>query len=220
IPMSSPDENETRIVGSVRLTRQGAGAGRIELHVRGVEAATMRRAFQAAEHRRERAAAMLGELFGSVDVRSVDAGDIDDIRRPVTLDVEVRLPALATAEGSSLRLPVLGHRLALTRVWAPKGARRHPLEVGVPTTIVRRMEFVAPPGYRFAEVPEGGRIVHEAVASTLEVRTEDGGTRAVVESRIRFLRDRIPPETFGSFRATLQRVDALHGQSFVLERKR
>ena len=180
----------------------------------------MRRAFHAKEQRRERAAAVLGELYGGVDVRSVSAEGVDGVLAPVDLSIEAKVPGLAAASGDGLRLPVLGHPLRQTRMWAPKARRRHPLEIGVPTTVERRFEVRAPKGFRFAVVPEGGRVVHDAVEAELEVSLDEGRTRAKVTGRIRFLRPRIPARAFADLRRALQRIDTLFGQSFTLERAR
>jgi len=220
IPFAAPEANRTTISGTIRLDRRGGGDMKLDVAVVGPDAAVLRRTFHAEEQRRERAAALLAGLFGVADVRSVTARGVADVRTAVGLSVEAHLASIAAVQQGRLRVPVVGHEVHETRAWAAKAQRRYPLSLGVPNEFERRIEFVAPPGYRFAGRPDGGRVEHTAVHGELTVAVDETGRRAVVVSRIRYETPQIDPEDYPAFRRALQRIDALHGQTFVLERAR
>ncbi len=216
IPFSPPGNNRRSNTGTVEVARDGSARLRQTTTIHGSDASAIRYAFQSEEERLERFTKLMGGTFAGVEVATVRAPAIDDIRQPVRLEADMRVPAFARSAGVALEFPVLGHGSSLAQGWAAQARRTHPLVLEVPSVDEDRVELKAPPGFRFGRSPEP-RLVKTGVGSfelTIDVGTDR--RQASVRSRIELSKHRIEPSQYGDFRDFLREVDAALEQTFEL----
>jgi cellulose synthase operon protein C len=219
IPVSTAADNLRSTQQTVRLDASGRASVRHDVTVHGAAASTLRYQFQSPEQRQERITKVLGDVFGGVEIETVAAPRIGEIGTPVHLDVTMRVPAWARAQGGgALRFRVLGKESGLVQGLAPLAERRHDLVIDVPYVEQQSIRYELPAGHGFSRLPTGTRVESPVGEFTLEV--ERVGDGAVVRSALQLDEHRITPEQYGAFREFLRRVDASLEQTFEVSKER
>ena len=218
IPMTGVDDNGRRTEQRVTLRPDGTASIDHTVTVWGGGASTVRYRFQSPEQRQERLTSAFGDLFPGVEVRDVEAPELDDILRPATLSATLRVPTWASKEGQGLRFRVLGRDSRLAPAMAGTTEREHELVLDLPSTEEYRVRYALPPGHRFSRLPAGKSLDTPVGRFSLEVRPTDDG--AEVRSRLQLTKARITPAEYDAFRQFLRQVDASLEQSFEVTPER
>lgn len=218
IPISRAADNVRRIEQQVRLDAKGRAEVHHDLTVTGSGASTARYRFQSPEQRQERVAKALGDIFGGVELESVATPGIADIKQPVRLDVQMRVPTWARFEGGALRFRVVGRDSRLVQSLAPLAERQHDLVLEVPYAEEHRLRYRLPSGHEFSRMPSPTEVDSPVGRFELKVERTDEG--AEVSSMLEIRRQRITPEQYRAFRDFLRRVDASLEQTFEVSKQR
>ncbi len=218
IPMSGVADNGRRTTQRVALSADGTASIDHRISVWGGGASSVRYRFQSPEQRQERLTSAFGDLFPGVEVRDVEAPDLDNILKPAELSARLKVPTWATREGQGLRFFVLGRDSQLTQAMASTDEREHDLVLDLPSTEAYEVDYVLPSGHRFSRMPAAKSIDSPVGRFSLEVEAKDGGAR--VRSRLELTKPRITPAEYDAFRQFLRQVDASLEQSFEVTPER
>lgn len=130
------------------------------------------------------------------------------------LAYRARSAGLGRREGDEIAVPLAGSR-TYTSTFAPLSPKNRTLPVVLPPGLAPseqrvRTTFVAPKGYRFAELPPGGKVDGgELGRGTLELKPGTAPNTVVVDLSVVLDKSTISLAEYPAFRTMLQRIDAL-----------
>lgn len=216
IPFSKAAANVRDSNQRVRIDAGGQATIEQTLMVRGSAAAGVRYEFQAAGERVEKLQKAFGDLYPGVEVEKLTADGLDDIRKPPSLEVELRVARWAQAQGDGRqRFRVLGRPSRLAEGLAPQDERKYDLVIDVPSTENHTVRYRLPRGKRFSQVPTGRAIEGPFGRFDLKVESTDDG--ATVQTTIELRRPRVGKGEYPAFREFLREIDAGLEQTFTIE---
>ncbi len=184
--------------------------------ISGVDAPEWRVRFHADATRRQRVQQMLASMLPGAEVSSLDAGNLEDLEKPVSMHVRGRAPQFARAETDGLTVP-LGRREHMVRDYAPLAARK--LDVRLPTQWTTEDEWTIhlPPGAKLKNLPSPSKAATRFGWYSLDV--ESALTFVRVKTAVALTRTRITPAEYPEFRAFCEQVDRALGQRATVEAK-
>lgn len=130
------------------------------------------------------------------------------------LAYRARSAGLGRREGEEIAVPLAGSR-TYTSTFAPLSPKNRTLPVVLPPGLAPseqrvRTTFVAPKGYRFAELPPGGKVDGGDLGrGTLELKPGTAPNTVVVDLSVVLDKSTISLAEYPAFRTMLQRIDAL-----------
>jgi hypothetical protein len=213
LPQSAPEDHGADVTWT--LTLQASGAGELageEKHV-GDGAFWLRTYLTQPDARAQYVEDnLVGGWFPTIEVdKKIDfKGDLPGGQALVKY--KARSDALARREQSDLIVP-LSPSTTLASTIAPLVQRTLPVSLPpsmAPSHQARTMRIVAPPGYRFAELPSGGdENGGDFGRAHLELTLEAGRKVAIVKRSVVFNQHLVPVDKYAAWRAWVLRVDAL-----------
>ena len=214
LPPSSPDAHGANVNWTITLHPDGSGelVGE-EKHV-GDGAFWLRTNLSQADSRLNYVeSSLLGTWFPTVSVdKNIDfKGDLPD--GEAWVKYRAKSEGLARHEQGELVVPI-SQSMTLASQIAPLVTRTLPVQLPpyfAPSHEVRTIRIVAPPGWKWGELPPGGdENGGDFGRAHLEIVRDPRDSRAVVVTRsVIFDQDRIPVERYPAWRGWVQRVDAL-----------
>jgi hypothetical protein len=223
LPASNPNEHGTRVRWTVQLKADGAASLSGEEHHFG-DSAFWARSYMSEEGAREAYVehALLAPWLPTVHVDKgiTFRGDLPHGESQVSY--KATSEGYARLEEGELLVP-LGGSKTLASELAPLVKRTLPVVLPphlAPSHETRTIRILAPPGFRFDGLPQGGEEVLAPFGQArLEIRPEGTGGRAVqVVRHLSFDAHRISVEQYSDWRLWLQKVDRLMRKNLRLVR--
>ncbi len=206
----------TRVVDAT-LAEGGAAVIDWKNEVVGAAASSWRQRYHAESSRKERVQEDLASEFAGIDVSHVDASDMEDVERPVTLHVKGKVPQLARKEGDRLSVPV-GPSDHMVRDFASLSQRHLDIRLRAQSTTRSDWTVHLPRGARVVSLPS--RAEGKTPFGTFKVDVEqtggDTGSTVRVRTEVTMDKTRIPVAEYPAFRAFCEAVDRALGQRLVV----
>jgi cellulose synthase operon protein C len=213
-PVLSAEQNRRTRVLSVQLARDGSANVTEQGEVRGDDAASHRRRYQAEGTRKDRFERATRGTFPGLSLASLTFDSLGDLEEPVRFRYEARVPRFAERDGDALRMAP-STLDDLVRQLAPTAKRRYPLDLGGTAGYVEERTVTLPKGMRVSARPDGGEAKSPFGTLTLQVRGDDRTIE--VRTALELSRDRVSPDEYPAFRKWVERADALLRQRFTFE---
>lgn len=212
-PASSPDDHGIDATWTIKLSPSGAGDLVASERHTGDAAFELRMNLKQADARSQWVEQYLASgWFPTVQVRGDVAFKPDLPHGVATLGYGAHSEGLARREGAELAVPV-AETATLTSQLAPLVKRTLPVVLPArlaPGHETRAITIVAPPGFKFADLPPGGdEPGGEFGKAHLEFARAAGKNAVVVKRSVVFDLSTIPVEKYAKWRGWLQRVDGL-----------
>jgi hypothetical protein len=147
-------------------------------------------------------------LPGSV-VATVDAGNLEDVERAVSLRVRGSAPQFARPSDDGLLVP-LGRREHMVRDYAASATRQLDVRLYAQWTEEDDWTIRLPPGARLKGLPSSGGA--SGPFGSYSVQVESTGSALHVRTVVTLAKTRIPAADYPSFRAWCEEVDRALGQ--------
>lgn len=209
-PPSSPDDHGTFAEWTVTLEPSGAASiVAVEQH-RGDAAFELRTALSEADARAQWVERYVQSRVPTIEVEP----DIQFDPTSGKLAYKAKSAGFGRREGDEIAVPLAGSR-TYTSTFAPLPPKSRTLPVVLPPGLAPseqrvRSTLVAPRGYRFAELPLGGKVDGGDLGrATIEVKRGTRPNTVIVDLTVVLDKSTIPLAEYPSFRSMLQRVDAL-----------
>lgn len=215
-PETPPEAHQRTRKITLRFTGRGQPLeAAVEEELRGTEAPALRQAFEATEAREARFAKRLRSQIAGARLVSLDALDIADAERPVTLRYQAELPA-PRSEGGVLKVPSSVLNAGVLARFAPTTRRQSALDLGPPSRYIetRRLKFGK--GHA-AEAPQAISFEGKDLALTRQVQHVKNSLE--VTTTLTLKRGRIPARDYVAFRAQAAKVDAALREAITLRKR-
>lgn len=214
LPSSSPNDHGSKVEWGIKLAADGSGELTGDEHHSGDSAFWLRTYMTEADARAQYVEdALVGGWFSGLDVgKKVDfLGDLPGGQAKV--GYVARSDNLARVERGELVVP-LAQSSTLTSLLAPLTRRTLPVVLPphlAPSQQVRTLRITAPQGFEWGDLPPGGEERGgEFGLARLEISRDARDPRTLVVRRTVVIdQHHIPVEKYASWRAFLQRMDAL-----------
>jgi cellulose synthase operon protein C len=192
------------------LAADGGAAFDWRIDVSGVDASEWRVRFHAPSTRTLRVEEAIASFLPGSEVTSVEAGNLEDIERAVTMHVRGKIARFARAQGDALSVP-LGRKEHMVRDYASLTSRT--LDVRIPAQWTEQDDWVVhlPPGAKVRGLPPPASAAGPFGSYALEV--ESTGSAVHVKTTIALAKTRVVATDYPAFRAWCQQVDHALGQS-------
>jgi hypothetical protein len=190
------------------------GAAQVEWReaVSGVEASEWRVRFHAESTRKQRVQQMIATMLPGSEVTAVEAGDLEDVEKGVTLRVRGKVPQFARTEGDAhdvLSIPI-GRREHMVRDFAPLAARKLDVRMYAQWTQEDDWTVRLPPGAKVKDEPVSAKGSSPFGAYAVDVTGDASSLH--VKTTVTLAKTRVTPDEYGAFRAWCEQVDRVLGQ--------
>lgn len=208
-PPASTSTSSHRV--DATLSADGAAQVDWRADVAGVEASEWRVRFHAEATRKQRLQQLLAAILPGSEVTSVEAGDLEDVEKNVSLRVRGKVPQFARAggEGGTLVVP-LGRNEHMVRDYAPLSSRRLDVRMYAQWTQTDAWSVRLPAGARVKRAPQPAK--GSSAFGSYAVEVETGGGVLHVKTTVTLTRTRVAASEYASFRAWCEEVDRALGQ--------
>ncbi len=214
-----PDPPATESVTSrkvdVSLSADGAAQVDWSADVTGANAGFYRQRYHSEVSRKQRLTEDLGGELGGLEIASVDAPDLDEVEKPVSLHVHAKARQMARREGDTLSIPV-GPKEHMVHDFAPLSQRK--LDVRLPFRAKVETNWTV-------HLPQGARVLRstQATSSTspfgsVRVDVEAGPNTMSVATVVTLDVSRVAATDYPAFRAWCETVDRALGQRIVISK--
>jgi tetratricopeptide (TPR) repeat protein len=192
------------------------GGAQLDWHadIGGVDAPEWRVRFHADATRRQRVQQMLATMLPGTEVTAVDAGNLEDLEKSVSLRVRGHAPQFARRESDGFTFP-LGRREHMVRDYAPLVGRKLDVRLPAQWTTVDEWTVHLPPAAKVKNAPSPARGSTPFGSYALDV--EASGSVLRVKTTIAMTKTRISPAEYPAFRAFCEQVDRVLGQRATVE---
>jgi transglutaminase-like putative cysteine protease len=219
VRLPDPPANESLTSRSLDLALEPDGKAQVEFRadVAGVSAPSWRERYHAESTRKSRIQEDLAGELGGFEVGSVEASDLEDVEKKVSLRVRGKAPQVARREGERLSLPV-GPRESMVRDYAALSRRRLDLRIRAKTTTEQDWKVKLAPGMRIVQTPTPaeGTTPYGTYKVTVD-SSQPGSVR--VQTKITIDKTRISAAEYGAFRSFCEAADRALGQRLVVATK-
>jgi len=208
IPWNAPEENASRERVRARLSGDGSATLRIALEARGDLAVRLRRVFEIPGRRRSLLAQIYGRRHAGAQVLSERFSDLEDLTRPVEMEVEVSVPRFVE-EGTGGRWPALpddffGLLDALGGL-VGRETRTHDAVIGAPFEVSVEAVYEIPDGWAARSLPHDVRAAADEAEYTAHFEAK--GREIVAARSLRLRSPRIESDRFPLFRKVIVAIE-------------
>ena len=218
VHLPDPPASASVSTKAVEATLGADGSATIDwkTDVTGVSASSWRARYHAESTLKQRLQEDLGAEFEGLSVDKVDASDLEDLERPVSLHARGKSMQFARREGDSLSVPV-GPAEHMVREFAALSGRK--LDVRLYAQSVSESDWTvkAPAGSRVVSVPKAVDLASPFGHFVLSV--EAGAAGVHVKSSLTMTRLRIPVSDYAALRSWCEEVDRALSQRLVIALK-
>jgi hypothetical protein len=217
LPDPPPTESVTSKKVEATISGDG-GAATIDWRtdVSGVSASSWRARYHAEATRKQRVQEDLGAEFAGLALEKIDASDLENLEKPVTVHARGKSAQFARREGGTLSIPV-GPSEHMVREFAPLSSRKLDVRLYARSTTQNDWTVKLPPGARVVSAPKPVELDSPYGHFSLKVETGAGG--AHVESTLTIARLRVPVAEYAALRAWCEQVDRALAQRLVVAPK-
>lgn len=212
IPFQAPEANAETTTIALELDDKGGAKGTLTLEAVGRTGSFLRRTArnqvvlgQAAQ----RVAAALLPNATSSDVRALE---VESLRVPAAIRMEVSTGTLTRAEGETLRLKLPSDSNPRSTFSLAK--REHPLLLGTPQQSMMKLELTLPEGWVANKLPASGAVELPCLSLQREVKQEGRVVKSTQTWRTRC--ERISAEEYRQYRGRLDELVRLLDDELVL----
>ncbi|MBI3179182.1 MAG: transglutaminase domain-containing protein, partial [Deltaproteobacteria bacterium] len=212
IPFQAPEANAETTTIALELDDKGGTKGTLTLEAVGRTGSFLRRTArnqvvlgQAAQ----RVAAALLPNATSSDVRALE---VESLRVPAAIRMEVSTGTLTRAEGETLRLKLPSDSNPRSTFSLAK--REHPLLLGTPQQSMMKLELTLPEGWVANKLPASGMVELPCLSLQREVKQEGRVVKSTQTWRTRC--ERISAEEYRQYRGRLDELVRLLDDELVL----
>ncbi|RMG18919.1 MAG: DUF3857 domain-containing protein [Planctomycetota bacterium] len=220
-----PKSEENAVFEEHRLALTPAGAAELRSTIRGTGryGVVLRDLLAREGLRKESLGPQYGRRFTGARVKAVRTSDLDDLREPVRVELEVSLPkVLRERPDGALELRPLRSWLfdAVTlrgqslSSLAADGERRFDVILGVPSGVEEEVVYELPPNLRVERLPPPLRLERSFGRYELEYVQE--GARVRLRRRLHFTAPRVATRDYPAFRDFLRDIERAEAERPVL----
>lgn len=212
IPYQTPEANRETTTVALELDGKGGAKGTLSLEAVGRSGSLIRRTAK-----NQAMFAQVGQRIASAylpnattsDVRAIE---VDSLRVPAAIRMEVAAGTFARTEGDTLRLKLPSD--ANPRSTFALASRNHPLLLGTPQQQQMQLELTLPEGFEAKKLPGGGTVSLPCLSLTREVSQ----VGRVVKSKQtwRTTCERLSAQEYPNYRAKLDDMVRLLDDELVL----
>jgi hypothetical protein len=213
-PDAKASDNTIALDLDVTLSREGVAQVEGHTTVKGQQAPSYRRSYQAADTRKASFEQSWAQTFPGLTVSSLKMTDASALEQAVKLDYQMHVPRYAEVQGSGLRFYPFGSGRQLVQTYASLSSRNFDLVMSGPWTNSVQVHYQLPKGMGPSDLPPA---VHEETPFghfALACSEKDGGISCQAE--ITLTVDRVTPKDYPAFRAFLGRIDQAFGRKITL----
>jgi tetratricopeptide (TPR) repeat protein len=204
-PIDEPARNVEQSEIEVSVSAEGDSEARMRQSFQGNRAAFMRYELQAAALREERLVQRLGLRWPGARLVEHRFVEVEDLERPVELEVRFHAPSMVRTEGGHLAIELAQPR-DLGQRWVRRSTRRTPLELGEPPhREVEDRTVVLPANATVEVLPEAVSI--ESQFGDLEIEVSRDGRQVRVRTVLEIRVDRVEPDAYVELRRFCHDVD-------------
>lgn len=212
IPYQAPEANRETTTLKLALDAKGGGAGTLTLEAVGRGGSALRRTTRNAEVFSQVTQRIASHLLPNASSANPKAVEVEDLRKPAVVAMEVSTSSLARAEGDTLRLKLPSD--ANPRGTFSLAQRRHPLVLGTPQQSVMQVELTVPDGFTVKKLPADGTVALPCL--TLARTTTQAGAVVTSTQTYRTTCERITASEYQQYRAKLDDMVRLLDDELVL----
>jgi transglutaminase-like putative cysteine protease/lipopolysaccharide biosynthesis regulator YciM len=191
------------------------GSAQIDWHIgaTGVDASRWRVQFHADATRKQKMQELMASQLVGATLKSVEAGNLEDVEQPVSLHAKGEATQFARKEGEDLSIPA-GPREYLVRDFASLSARRLDLRMHAKWTLDQDWHIKLPPGTKVNSSTVGGDATSAFGSAKVEVESSPGAIH--VHTIITMNTTRVSVADYPAFRAWCADADRLLGQRVLV----
>jgi hypothetical protein len=215
VHLPDPPASESVVGKKIDVTLTESGTGQIDWKsdVTGVSAGSWRARYHAEATRKQRVQEDLGAEFAGLELASIEASNLEDLEKPVSMHARGKVSQFARKEGDLLSIPV-GPPEHMLREFASLSSRQQDIRLYAQSTSDHDWTVHLPPGMRVVNMPKADDAASPFGHFKLDVESAGGTVR--VRSSLTLTRLRIKASEYPDFRAWCQRVDKALGQRLVM----
>jgi tetratricopeptide (TPR) repeat protein/transglutaminase-like putative cysteine protease len=212
IPYQGPEANGEQTQLALALDASGGATGTLTLQAVGRNGSGVRRTARNAEVFAQVAQRIASQLLPNATASAAKAVEVEDLRAPAVVTMNVATSALARAEGETLRLKLpsdVNPRAAFSLA-----QRRHPLVLGTPQQSVMQVELKLPDGATVKKLPADGTVALPCLS--LARSTKAAGAVVTSTQTYRTTCERLSASEYLTYRARLDEMVRLLDDELVL----
>jgi tetratricopeptide (TPR) repeat protein/transglutaminase-like putative cysteine protease len=217
VHLPDPPPTASTTSRKVDVVVSGDGSAQVDWRadVTGSNASFYRQRYHSDVSRKQRLTEDLGGELGGLEIASLDAAELDDVEKPVSLHVKAKARELARPEGDSMSIPA-GPKEHMVRDFAPLSQRR--LAVRIPFRSRTESEWTVhlPPTAHVLRAPQSSEGT--SPFGTFKVTVEKTPTAIHVATIVNLDVARVPASEYPAFRAWCESVDRALGQRIVMSK--
>ncbi len=212
IPYQAPEANRETTTVVLDLDAKGGARGSLTLEAVGRSGSAIRRTAKNQAVFTQVAQRIASAYLPNATTSDVRALEVESLRVPAAIRMDVAAGAFARAEGDTLRLKLPSD--ANPRSTFALATRDHPLLLGTPTMSQMQLELTLPEGFEAKKLPGGGTVSLPCLSLTREVSL----TGRVVKSKQtwRTTCERLSAQEYPTYRAKLDDMVRLLDDELVL----
>ena len=218
VHLPDPPATESVTTKKVEASIGADGAATIDWRtdVAGVSAGSWRARYHAESTRKQRVQEDLGAEFAGLVLDKIDASDLEDLEKSVTLHAHGKSAQFARKEGGSLSVPV-GPGEHMVREFAPLSSRKLDVRLYAQSTTENDWTVKLAPGARVLSAPKA--IDLPSPFGTFSLTVESTASGVHVKSSLAVTKLRIPVTDYGALRTWCEQVDRALSQRLVVAPK-
>ena len=212
IPFQSPESNRETTTVVLDVDAKGGARGSLTLEAVGRSGSAIRRTAKNQAVFTQIAQRIASSYLPNATTSDVRALEVESLRVPAAIRMQVAAGTFARSEGDTLRLKLPSD--ANPRNTFALATRDHPLLLGTPTMSQMQLELTVPEGFETKKLPSGGTVSLPCLSLTREVSQ----TGRVVKSKQtwRTTCERLSAQEYPTYRAKLDEMVRLLDDELVL----
>jgi len=212
IPYQAPEANRETTKLALALDDKGGAAGTLTLEAVGRGGSGLRRTARNAEVFAQLTQRLASHLLPNASTQNAKGVEVEDLRKPAVVTMDVSTATLARLEGDTLRVKLPSD--ANPRQTFALAQRRHPLVLGTPQQSVVQLELTLPAGYQVKKLPASGTVTLPCLSLSRE--TTQAGQVVKATETYRTTCERITASEYQAYRARLDEMVRLLDDELVL----
>ena len=214
IPYQAPEANQETTTVALTLDDKGGAAGTLTLQAVGRGGSALRRTARNAEVFSQVTQRVASHLIPNASTQNVKAVEVEDLRKPAVVTMDVSATSLARPEGDTLRIKLPSD--ANPRQTFSLAQRRHPLVLGTPQQSTVQLELSLPAGFVVKKLPASGTVALPCLS--LSRTTTQAGQVVKATETYRTTCERITAAEYLQYRAKLDDMVRLLDDELVVAR--
>jgi hypothetical protein len=212
IPYQAPESNRDRTTLELELDDKGGGTGTLTLESVGRSGSMLRRTARNAEVFKQLSQRIASVFVPNVTTSNPRALEVESLRVPASVRVDVATGTFARAEGDTLRIKLPSD--SNPRGTFQLATRKYALVLGTPSVSQMDVTLTVPAGWEVRKLPTSTQVALPCVTLSREVKVEG---RVVKSTQTwRNTCERIAVEDYPAYRARLDDMARLLDDELVL----